>query len=329
VQNSDVLLVVGSRLNIRQISYNWPSFARHAFKIQVDVDRAELEKPTVHPDLAVCCDAKVFFEELNRQLDRSHYDAARHADWLAWCKARVERYPVVQERHRQTVGRFINPYHFIERLFGHLGADDVVACGDGTASVVTFQAASIRKGQRVFANSGCAAMGYDLPAGIGAAIASEGRRVICLAGDGSIQLNVQELQTVVHHKLPLKIFVLNNGGYLSMRMSQGSFFGRFVGESPESGLSFPHMVSIAHAYGIPASTAEGQNFDALVGHVLHAPGPHLCEVFLDPAQQFEPKLSSRQLPDGRMVSSPLEDLFPFLSREELRENLLIPPAPEV
>jgi acetolactate synthase-1/2/3 large subunit len=328
VQNADVLLVVGSRLNIRQISYNWPSFARHAFTIQVDVDRAELEKPTVRPDLGVCCDARVFFEELNRQLDRGGCDGTRHADWLAWCRARVERYPVVQERHRAIVGRLINPYHFIERLFHHLGPDDVVACGDGTASVVTFQAASIKKGQRVFANSGCAAMGYDLPAGIGAAIASEGRRVICLAGDGSLQLNIQELQTVVHHRLPLKIFVLNNGGYLSMRMSQGSFFGRFVGESPQSGLSFPQIISLASAYGLPACRAEGENFDAVIGDVLNAPGPFLCEVLLDPEQQFEPKLSSRQLPDGSMVSSPLEDLYPFLTREELRNNLLIPSAPE-
>jgi acetolactate synthase-1/2/3 large subunit len=171
-------------------------------------------------------------------------------------------------------------------------------------------------------------MGYDLPAGIGAAIASEGRRVVCLAGDGSLQLNIQELQTVVHHKLPLKIFVLNNGGYLSMRMSQGSFFGRFVGESPQSGLSFPQIVPLASAYGLPSCRAESENLDAVIGQVLSAPGPFVCEVFLDPDQQFEPKLSSRQLPDGRMVSSPLEDLYPFLSREELRENLLVPPAPE-
>jgi acetolactate synthase I/II/III large subunit len=328
VQNADVLLVLGSRLNIRQVSYNWPSFARHAFKIQVDVDNAELEKPTVRPDLSVCCDAKLFLEELLRQLDRSPYDSNRHADWLAWCKARVARYPVVQDKHRTISRRLINPYHFVERLFQHLTKDDVVACGDGTASVVTFQAASIKKGQRVFANSGCAAMGYDLSAAIGAAIARDGRRVICLAGDGSLQLNIQELQTVVHHRLPLKIFVLNNGGYLSMRMSQGSYFGRFVGESPASGLSFPDIVAVASAYGLPGRRAEGEAFDSTIAEVLAATGPVLCEVLLDPEQQFEPKLSSRQLPDGRMVSSPLEDLYPFLSREELRANLLVPAAPE-
>jgi acetolactate synthase-1/2/3 large subunit len=325
VQNADVLLVIGSRLNLRQVSYNWASFARCAFKIQVDVDDAELRKPMVRPDLAVHCDAKVFLEELNRQLEAGGYDRCRHREWLAWCKARIARYPVVEPRHRVVKGGLINPYHFVEQLFTRVGADDVVACGNATASVVTFQAARVVPGLRIFANSGCAAMGYDLPAAIGAATGAGGRRVICLAGDGSIQLNVQELQTVVHHHLPLKIFVLNNAGYLSMRMSQGSFFRRFVGEGPRSGLSFPSMAAIAAAYGLPSGVAEGEDFTAAVEKALTSDGPFLCEVMLDPDQQFEPKLSSRQLPDGRMVSSPLEDLHPFLPREELLENLCIPP----
>jgi acetolactate synthase I/II/III large subunit len=325
VQNADVVLIIGSRLNIRQVSYNWSSFARCAFKIQVDVDEAELTKPMVRPDLAVHCDAKLFLEELNRQIDASGYDKCRHRAWVAWCKERVTRYPVVEARHRLVKDRLVNPYHFVEELFARLGSEDVVACGNATASVVTFQAARVVRGLRVFANSGCAAMGYDLPAAIGAAIGADGRRVICLAGDGSIQLNVQELQTVAHHRLPLKIFVLNNGGYLSMRMSQGSFFRRFVGEGPRSGLSFPSMAAVAAAYGVPSGVAEGADFTRVVERALASDGPFLCEVMLDPEQQFEPKLSSRQLPDGRMVSSALEDLYPFLPREELLENLFIPP----
>ncbi|PYR93278.1 MAG: acetolactate synthase [Acidobacteria bacterium] len=326
VQNADLVLVIGSRLNIRQVSYNWPSFARCAFKIQVDVDEAELKKPMVRPDLAVHSDAKVFLEELNRQIDACGHDKNRHAEWVAWCKARVARYPVVEARHRAVKGRLINPYHFIEQLFARLGPDDIVACGNATASVVTFQVARVVPGLRVFANSGCAAMGYDLPAAIGAAMGANGRRVVCLAGDGSIQLNVQELQTLAQHHLPVKIFVLNNDGYLSMRMSQGSFFRRFVGEGPRSGLSFPSMTALAAAYGIPAGTAEGEDFTAAVEKALASEGPFLCDVILDPDQPFEPKLSSRQLPDGRMVSSPLEDLHPFLPRHELLENLCIPPV---
>jgi acetolactate synthase I/II/III large subunit len=325
VQNADVLLVIGSRLNIRQVSYNWGSFARHAFKIQVDVDPAELAKPTVRPDLGIVSDAKLFLETLGRRIEASGFDRDKHRAWVAWCRERVKRYPVVEPRHRAVKNGLVNPYYFVEALFERLGADDVVVCGNATASVVGFQAAVVKRGQRIFANSGCAAMGYDLPAAVGAASAAGARRVVCLAGDGSIQLNVQELQTVVHNRLPVKLFVLNNAGYLSMRMSQGGFFGRFVGEGPRSGLSFPSMVALASAYGLPAAAAQGESFTAAIDHALASDGPFLCEVMLDPEQQFEPKLSSRQLPDGRMVSSPLEDLFPFLSREELKQNLFIPP----
>jgi len=326
VQNADVLLVIGSRLNIRQVSYNWESFARYAFKIQVDVDPAELEKPTVRPDLGIVADARLFLEVLSSRIDSCAVDRDKHRGWVQWCRDRVKRYPVVEPRHRSIRNGLVNPYHFMEALFARLGVDDVVVCGNATASVVSFQAATVKRGQRIFANSGCAAMGYDLPAAIGAATAAGDRRVICLAGDGSIQLNVQELQTVVHNRLPIKLFVLNNAGYLSMHMSQAGFFGRFVGEGPKSGLSFPSMVALASAYGLPAASARGESFVSAIEQALASPGPFLCEVMLDPEQQFEPKLSSRQLADGRMVSSPLEDLFPFLSREELKENLLIPPV---
>jgi acetolactate synthase-1/2/3 large subunit len=325
VQNADTLLVIGSRLNIRQVSYNGHSFARHAYKIQVDVDEAELNKPTVKPKMPIHCDARVFLEELNCQLDARNYDATHHAGWLTWCKERVARYPVILPHHCSIAGP-INPYHFLDVLFRRLASDDVVVCGDGSACVITFQVAHIQKGQRLFTNSGDASMGYDLPAAVGAAIARDGKRVICLAGEGSIQLNIQELRTVVHHQLPLKIFVLNNGGYVSIRQTQLGFFGRLVGESPESGVSFPDMVKIARAYGISSWRIDRQNFIPSIDQSLDAPGPVLCEVILDPNQQFEPKLSSRQLPDGRMVSSPLEDMFPFLEREELQSNLLIPPA---
>ncbi len=323
VQNSDLLLVIGCRLHIRQVSYNWEWFAREAFKIQVDIDPAELSKPVVKPDLPIVADARLFLEELERQLDGSGNDPDRHRAWVGWCRERVERYPVVTEAQRTAPA--LNPYAFIERLGAKLDADDVVVCGDGAACVVTFQALKTRRGQRLFTNAGSASMGYDLPASIGAAVARGGKRVICIAGDGSVQLNLQELQTVVHHQLPIKLFVLNNGGYLSIRQTQLSYFGRLVGEGPQSGVSFPDMVKIGAAYGLPSVRLEGPgDCDRVLDEVLSASGPVLCEVMLDPNQQFEPKLSSRQLPDGKMVSSPLEDMSPFLPREELRENMLIP-----
>jgi acetolactate synthase-1/2/3 large subunit len=188
---------------------------------------------------------------------------------------------------------------------------------------VPYQAARLKAGQRLISNSGAASMGYDLPAAVGAAVAREGKRVICLAGDGSIQLNIQELQTVAHHRLPVKIFVLDNGGYLSIRQTQANFFGKLVGESPASGVSFPDVVKLATAYGIPSVRIESDKDFAHIAEVLSAPGPVVCQVRLDPAQEFEPRLKSRQLPDGVMVSPNLEDMYPFLPPEELESNLLI------
>jgi len=320
VQNADCLLVLGSRLNIRQVSYNWQSFARRAFKIQVDVDAAELLKPTVRPDLPVHCDLKLFLPALLRELDPAGYRAGVHAEWLGWCRERVARYPVVREKQRQGVE--INPYHFVERLFEELADDDVVVCGHATACIVPFQVAKLRRGQRIFSNSGSASMGYDLPAAIGAAIA-HGKRVVCLAGDGSINLNIQELQTIVHHRLPVKIFVFNNGGYLSIRSTQSNFFGRLVGEGPASGVSFPDMVKVAEAYGVSASRMAQTTQFAAIREVLDSPGPALCDVRLDPSQEFEPRLKSRRLADGSIATPALEDMYPFLEPDELNANLLV------
>ena len=323
VQNSDVLLILGSRLNIRQTGYTWKSFARAAYKIWVDIDPAELSKPTVRPDLGIQADARKFLEEMNAQIDASGWEAQQFAGWLKWCKERVARYPAVLPRHREFHVK-INPYHFVEELFEQLDVDDAVVCGNATACIVPFQAGKIRRGQRLFSNSGSASMGYDLPAAIGAAIAREGKRIICLAGDGSLQLNVQELQTIVHYQLPIKIFILNNNGYLSIRFSQKGFFGSTIGESPASGITFPEMTKLAKAYGLPAWKIDMPDFAPSIREALETPGPALCDVILDPEQGFEPRQSSRQLPDGRIVSSPLEDMYPFLEREELLENLLIP-----
>ena len=328
VQNSDVLLILGSRLNIRQVSYGWTSFARHAFKIQVDVDPAELAKPTVRPELPVCCDLRLFLEVLAAEADACSWEQPPpHKAWLAWCKERVARYPAVLERHRVFNGR-INPYHFIDELFRCLTADDVIVCANATATIVPFQAGRLKKGQRLFSNSGSASMGYDLPASVGAAVARGGGRVICLAGDGSLQMNIQELQTVAHHRLPVKIFVLNNSGYVSMRQTQGNFFGHLMGEGPATGVSFPDIVKVTAAYGLPACRLDNAEFARALPGILAAAGPCVVEVMLDPAQPFEPKTSSRKLADGRMVSAPLEDMFPFLERDELKGNLLIPAIEE-
>ena len=323
VQNADVLLILGARLPIRQVSYNWGAFAPQAFKIQVDIDAAELRKPTVHVDLPVHCCVKTILEELDSCLAASEDVAGRHSDWLNWCKERTRRYPVVQPKHRQYRGA-INPYHFVEVLYDNLRDDDIVVCGNATACVVTFQAAKIKAGQRLFSNSGSASMGYDLPAAIGAAFARPGNRVVCVAGDGSIQMNLQELQTIVHHKLPIKIFVLSNNGYTSIRNTQNAFFGRLLGSGPKSGVSFPNICRVADAYGISHCRVRCADFPVLVAAALRSDGPYLAEVILDTDQGFEPRLSSRIGPDGQLATAPLEDMFPFLEREELRSNWLGP-----
>lgn len=322
VQNSDVLLVLGSRLNIRQTSYNWNSFARFATKIQVDVDAAELDKPLLCPDIPIHCDLKIFLAEMARQLEQVPFKAGRSEGWLEWASQWKHKYPVVQSKQRLP-GPPLNPYDFVDRLFEMLGEDDAVVCGNATACIVPYQTAKLKKGQRLISNSGSASMGYDLPAAIGVCVA-RGRRTICLAGDGSIQMNVQELQTLVGYNLPVKIFVLNNGGYLSIRQTQTGFFqGRKIGESRESGVTFPNMARLAEAYGIPSFTVKQHADLDVVRDELGSPGPVLFDVHLDPAQEFEPRLRSRILPDGKILTPNLEDMYPFLSEEELAANMQV------
>src|SRR6185437_8330319 len=299
VQNSDVLLVLGSRLNIRQTSYNWDSFARFATKIQVDVDAEELNKPLHKPDIGIHCDVKVFLEDMLRQLQSGDCPCDAHEDWLARARQWREKYPVVQERQKSE-GPPLNPYYFIDRLFAILDNEDAVVCGNATACIVPYQAGKLKKGMRLISNSGSASMGYDLPAAIGVAVA-KGSRIICLAGDGSLQMNIQELQTVVTHRLPVKIFVLGNGGYLSIRQTQNGFFqGRLIGTGATSGISFPDMMKVGAAYGIPSFRVERMSDLEMVKAQLAVPGPSLFDVQFDVAQEFEPRLRSRILPDGKI-----------------------------
>ena len=325
VQNCDFLLVLGCRLNIRQISYNWDSFARAAYKVMVDIDQAELSKPTLSIDLPIQADLSAFLDALERRLE-GYRPAAPHGEYLAWCRARLEKYPVVLPEY-WTEANGVNPYCFAAELFGALKADDAVITGDGTACVVTFQAAKLKQGQRLFSNSGSASMGYDVPAAIGAWYADNApKRIVCIAGDGSIMMNIQELQTIVGQKIPIKLFVLNNDGYHSIRQTQQNYFpDNVVGCGPESGVTFPDFQRLGEAFGFPVRRAtDHADMAEAIAATLNGEGPQLCEVILDKAQPFAPKLSSRRLDDGRMVTSAMEDLAPFLSREELTDNMLIP-----
>lgn len=327
VQNSDFLLVLGCRLNIRQISYGWENFAREAYQIIVDIDEAELKKPTLNPDLPIHADVA---DVLNYLLKINHDQPIEsHQNWLNWCLERAKKYPVILTEYWQK-DTPINPYCLADVLFQELPENEIIVTGDATACIVPFQCAKLKKGQRLYSNSGCASMGYDLPAAIGACIANQKKQVICLAGDGSIQMNIQELQTIVGYKLPIKIFILNNSGYHSIRQTQYNYFpDNFIGFDPESGVTFPCYEKLAWAYGIPYRQCHNhKDLKQKIRETIEGESYQICEIFLDVNQSFSPKLSSRQLPDGKMVSASLEDMYPFLDREEFLNNMLILPLSE-
>lgn len=325
VQNSDLALFIGTRNNIRQIGYNWRSFARMATKIVVDIDPAELKKKTLIPDLPIQMDAGIFIGKLLEKFE--HETLSGHwNEWLEWCLFRKRKYPVVLPEYRKTA-KNIHPYYFIKVLTELLPEGACIVTGNGSASVIFGQAAVIKKQQRVFRNSGCAAMGYDLPAAIGVSLAQgKDKDVFCLSGDGSLQMNIQEFCTVAYRQLPIKLFIFNNAGYFSIQQTQKNFFeGRRVASGPDSGVGIPDFRAIANAYGMPAIRLESNDGLAYrLKSFLHQTGPAVCEVVLNNAVEFCPKISSRVLADGRMISCPLEDMWPFLPREEYLENLLIP-----
>ena len=326
VQKSDLLLVLGCRLNVRQISYNFAAFAPDAKKIMVDVDALELAKPTIAIDLPVHADLKDFLTTLLDELD-GYQTPPAHTAYVEWGQQRRRQYPALLPEYWDTRG-VVNPYCFVETLFDALGDDEVIVMADATAAVCTVQAAKLKRGQRLYSNSGAASMGYDLPATIGAwhAMAPGSERIICLAGDGSIMQNLQELQTIVGQRIPAKIFLYNNSGYHSIRQSQQAYFDGFsVGCGPDSGITFPDFEKIATAFGLAYTrTSDHSDMARAIRDTLDAPGAALCEIMVDKNQNFAPKVSSRRLEDGSMVTAPMEDLAPFLPRDELAEALAVP-----
>ena len=319
LQNADCVLFLGTRNNIRQASYNWENYAKRAYKIVVDIDKAELDKPTVRPDLPVLADLAVFMPEL---LKKTPEIAA--PQWLDWAKERKDRFDFAHTPEYQQNGDLINAYAVTHRLSELLPEDCVYVMANGFACVGSFQTSVVKKGQRFILNSGDASMGYDLPAAIGACLASGKKETICYAGDGSIMMNLQELQTIKHHNLPIKIFVVNNDGYLSIRQTQNNFFeGRHCGDGKNSGVTLPDFVKVGEAFGIKSYRLDKvADIDATIKKVLAEKGPVLCEIVVNPDYIFSPKLSARKLDDGTMISPTLEDMFPFLDRKEFEENII-------
>jgi len=318
LQNADLVLVIGSRLNIRQTSYNWDCFGKNAWVVQVDVDEAELSKPGVQADLRVQADAQVFIATMRRLL-------ALHAlpgfpAWATWCRDIGERYQARHE-HQQKPGAPLNPYVAVDRIFQHMRDDDVIACGNASACILPFQMARLTANQRLFSNSGSASMGYDLPAAIGASFASQAeqpRRVICFAGDGSLQMNIQELQTLKTTGRNVLVIVLNNGGYLSIWQTHENFFGRVIGATPTSGVEFPDYVAVASAYGIRAETIQCEADLPRLDALMQEDGPLLINLVVDPRQEFAPRIKSRVDENGKFSTPELDDMHPFLDPSELK-----------
>ena len=326
VQNADVILSVGNRLSIRQVGYTWKTWAREAFVMMVDVDAEELKKPTLHVELPIHADAKEFLEALARKLPEAGTLCAE-SDWQQTCRDWKRDYPVVLPRHKEAEG-LTNPYAFIHALSSRLPEGYTTVVGNGTACVVGSHGYVIKEGQRFIINSAVASMGYDLPAAVGVCTALGKQEIVCISGDGSIQMNLQELQTILTNKLPIKIFVINNDGYHSIRQTQTNIFGHHtkVGIGPESGdLSFPSMERLAWAYGYPyhACHTNGE-IEQTLDDAFSTEGPFLAEIFVNPTQFFEPKSATKRLEDGSLFSPPLEDLAPFLDREELKKIMKIP-----
>ena len=327
IQNADLILAVGTRISIRQVGYNWKTWARAAEVIMVDIDQAEMKKPTLHVEMPVWADAKDFLQKLDKAAETSA-PVYRGEEWLETCQRWKQEYPAVVPGQWEENGETANVYAFVRHLSSQLPENSLTAVSNGACCVVGNQAYVIKKGSRMANNSAVASMGYGLPAAIGTCIGGGCRNTICLEGDGSIMMNLQELQTVLTNQLPIKLFLINNNGYHSIRITQSNLFREHckIGIGPESNdLSFPEFKKIAEAFGFPYYSAHSNaEMKRVVDEVLKQEGPVFCEIFTDTEQVWEPKSSTKRLPDGTLVSPPLEDLAPFLPREELRKNMFIP-----
>lgn len=326
VQNCDLLLALGSHLSMCITGSNFKAFAREAKKVVVDIDSVQIENPTVPIDMPIQIDVKKFLEIMNQQtIDQS----GKIQSWLEKC----HQYKSYNRPKKEWWGQseFVNPYVFLDLVSDELSTEDtLVVDGGGTALYMSFQGIRTKKGQRLIVSSGIGCMGSGLPESIGACFASDKKRTICTIGDGSLQFNIQELQTLVHHQLPVKVLCFNNQGYLSIRITQDGFLeGRHIGTDNSGGISFPDYQKIAEAYGVKhIRISNHQALQEKIHWVLNEPGPVLCEVLVSPHQELIPRLGFKKNVDGTGTGMPLEDMEPFLDRKEFLDNMVVKPLLE-
>lgn len=325
VQNSDLVIAIGNRLNIYQVGYQLESWAREAYIVDVDIDELELQKKTIRVDLPICTDATNFISKLLKVIADEKVEYSTPKEWLEICKNWKLQYPVVTKKHYEK-SKPLNVYAFIDSFSRSLPENMITVVTNGSASVVGSAAYYIKKGQRFLMNCAMSSMGYDLPAAIGACVANDKKQVVCIAGDGSIMMNLQELQTIVTNKLPVKIILINNNGYHQIRLTQTNLFNKnFVGIGPESGdLSFPDFQKVSYAFGIPYQRCDSiDEMQKKIEWIVTENSYCMLEVVCSTTQIFEPKSAVKKLQDGSLYSPPLEDLAPFLEHDELKKNMYI------
>lgn len=320
VQNSDLLIILGTRLSIRQVSYAYDLLAPKAYKVMIDIDLAEMQKPTLSIDLPIHVNLNEFIDKILFKINTIKFP--NFNKWILWGRNIEKKLPTLFDDNPDITG-YTNSYKFADELFKQLHDGDVCVTGNGTAYTCTYQAMKVNKGVRVFANQGCAAMGYDLPAAIGAVVSNTKGKTVLVTGDGSLQMNIQELQTLVTYKMPLKLFILENEGYLAIKTTQKSFFkGHFTGSNPDSGVVCPNLEKIAAAYGIPyiSISENGEALTKAISQTLNNDGPIICEVHMYPEQSLFPKSASfMDKETGKMSSAPLERMAPFMNDELQKE----------
>lgn len=321
VANCDLLISMGSRMHLWTIGYRYKEFAQYAKKVMIDIDAEELKKKTFTPNLAIQADAKDFIKQMLIKIRTNGY-APRHHLWKKRCLDWKNKYPTVLSKYKNEK-KFVNSYYFTEILSQKMSKNEVIFTGDGTAFTGTLQAIKIKKDQTFHCNVGCASMGWCLPAAIGGCIANNKKRTILITGDGSIMMNLQEIQTIINYKLPIKIFLLNNQGYLAIKITQTNYFQKkYIASDPKSGVSFPKFSKIADAFGLDyIQIRSNKDVARQVDKVLKHKGPVLCEIYMNPKQPLHPKAFAKINSDGTFENRPMQDMYPFISRKEYKKNM--------
>lgn len=320
LQSSDLLIILGSRLDPSITAFNHKNFGKNAKKVMVDIDKSEIDKMEMDIEVKVVCDVKNFIDQLN---SKSNVLDNINKEWLSYCKNIRTKYPVITKEHKEAKG-YVSAYYFIDQLCNQLNSKDIIVPeSSGGAGEITYQAFRIKKGQKMKNAAGLGSMGFGLPYSIGACLANDKRRTILINGDGAFQLNIQELETLKRLNLPVKIFIWNNNGYASIRAMQKNIFeGHYVACEDGCGLTMPSLSKIANAYGIKTFIARNNDeMEDVLPQVLNYKGPVLCELMVLPEETVSPRTKSIKLECGNMISKPLEDMWPFLDEEKIKENL--------